>query len=74
MVWLVRAATDRNPPSLGGGGCQLQACQTGIAPPGPVSSPDRGGLCICRLPGAGLLSVPACPRRGPVLPPAQQSP
>ena len=22
MVWLVRAATDRNPPSLGGGGCQ----------------------------------------------------
>ena len=23
MVWLVRAATDRNPPSLGGGGCQF---------------------------------------------------
>ena len=23
MVWLVRAATDRNPPSLGGGGCQV---------------------------------------------------
>ena len=22
MVWLVRAATDRNPSSLGGGGCQ----------------------------------------------------
>lgn len=22
MVWLVRAATDRNPQSLGGGGCQ----------------------------------------------------
>ena len=36
MVWLVRAATDRNPPSLGGGGCQKYCqCQTADREEGP---------------------------------------
>ena len=40
MVWLVRAATDRNPPSLGGGGCQVSAKKTAgyVSEIAPVNS------------------------------------
>lgn len=30
MARLVRAATDRNPPTLGGGGCQLSRVSQGL--------------------------------------------
>ena len=33
MVWPVRAATDRNPPSLGGGGCQKLLSQMRMGNP-----------------------------------------
>ena len=48
MARLIRAATDRNPPTLGGGGCQFSP-----------SASVKSGMSIYPQPEAGNVKAPA---------------